>query len=809
MELLHGLGDVSGKTLHAIGSGLSFLAVKTVRVRVTSTAPCLRADARALFITLPQEATVGVALHGRDGALLSARRPTRDCHVHCDVVQARGLLPSGSGERDSDPQVEAQLLLREADEDGQVTPNTRHARQRGATSKTAVRLSTLHPIYEEELVLVAVEGAYAVRFYVHDGGDGLLGNASLGYCDVPLPPRPLPLERRRPPPPAPPVQGWYPLTAPPAQLAQLAPLLAKLGRTGSVNPLGELYVRVSWGAGVRTEHVNHRPTLRCRLGRLFLAVHAAEGLPPIAADRPAVVAKLEHQVGVTPHREGTTDPVWPVTGEDAQFIFAVTEITSDLVLSVVSMDAVLGVQTVGEVIVPMATLVGARPRTLWSAILPPRGPGESVLRPHDKPRVPLGRLRFSIFLEMETSVPFAYLCPDVPKRECAHGEDQSGAFSIEALHGSLGRVLDCALAPMFSPLRTILYLQTWQAPMLNLFLMYWLIVITRPECWRYTVLCTPLWALVLPFLHGLVSSYIHARDPTHLYTEEAAAVKAAAAAVDEAAQTRHAKMVALRNEMLERLTKRDPSLAQHRLEFIPGGAAVSQLGNVLGGAVKKTAGDAAANADQLNFIKTINTKLQGLHTQLLAAAAPAERLRGALDWTDPNLTWVLFRLAVALGVALSLLLAGAVWLADAVGLNCRTATLLWGLACLAPPFAPLSYGVLASIDDALASLRGVAYMTPLLGGAGLAAAAPRGGALQDEGEEMKAVIAEAKAFVDKQEHKRQEELAARGTLRHASLISLGDMLSGAWVSRLIKRAPDVPRKHHLRMIQRAKAPKGM
>jgi hypothetical protein len=137
MELLHGLRDVSGKTLHGLGSALSFLAVKT-------------------------EATVGVALHGRDGALLSARRPTRDCHVHCDVVQARGLLPSG--DKDCDPQVEAQLLVAEgADEDGQVTPNTRHARQRGATSKTAVRVATLHPIYEEELVLAAVNGAYGAR----------------------------------------------------------------------------------------------------------------------------------------------------------------------------------------------------------------------------------------------------------------------------------------------------------------------------------------------------------------------------------------------------------------------------------------------------------------------------------------------------------------------------------------------------------------------------------------------------------------------------------------------------------------------
>ena len=94
--------------------------------------------------------------------------------------------------------------------------------------------------------------------------------------------------------------------------------------------------------------------------------------------------------------------------------------------------------------------------------------------------------------------------------------------------------------------------------------------------------------------------------------------------------------------------------------------------------------------------------------------------------------------------------------------------------------------------------------TPLTAGAGLVAAAPHKPAKPDEAAEVKALVAEATAFVEKQQHARQLEIAARGTLRKPSLLSIGDMLSGAWVTRLIERAPDVPRKQHLRMIQRAK-----
>jgi hypothetical protein len=785
MDFLHGLQSATDSVFSHVGGAFSFLALKA-------------------------EESVQVALHGRDGALLAPQRPLLDGHVHCDVVQARGLLPVATRGADtahwsSDPFVEAQLLRSSDDAlDDAHTPNSRHARDRRATAKTGVRVETLHPIFDEELLLFAacVDGADTVRFHVHDedGGALLDGAAALGYCDVPLPPRPPALEHRREGAATPLVEGWFPLKAPPSQMAKLAPLLAKLGRTHDPCPLGELFVRVSWGVGVRNAAVNHRPPLRRRLGRLFLAVHAADGLPPAACDRPAVIARFEHQVGVTPHCEGTSAPTW--APDAASFLFAVTEITSDLVLCVVSRDNVLGVQHIGEVVVPMAALLavpGGGPTTHWASILPPRGPGESLLRPQPTPRHPLGRLRFSVGLDMEVSLPFAYLCPDVPMRECAHGTDVSDAFSVDALHVSLGRVLDCALAPLFAPARTVLYLQTWQAPRLNVSLLILLFVATRPSCWRVTLLCAPLWLLLAPFLHGLINAYIHADDPAPLYAEERASLARAAAAPEDAAHARAQRVVAAQNALLERAAQRDPSLAQHRLALIPGGAAVSHLGSILGSAVRKT----TEEADHLNVVKAITAKLAGAHAQLLAAAAPAERARSALDWSDARLTGVLCVLAATLGLVLSAALAVTVWLAACLGLCARTATLLGGLACFCRAGAPLTRAALAAADESLSSLRGFVRLPSLLSGSGLACTAPPPPAAPlSAAAETAAIQAEAEAFVERQQHARQAELAARGTLR-TSALRLSDATSGAWLARLLARAPDVPRKRHLAMAARA------
>jgi hypothetical protein len=173
---------------------------------------------------------------------------------------------------------------------------------------------------------------------------------SLGYVDVPMPPRPPALEEfgegaSKQAAGLPITQGWFPLVADEEHMTELQPLLAKLGRTESKTPLGELNVRVSWGTGVMNPELNHRPPLRRRLARLTVIIHGAEGLPPKCADRPTVVAQLEHQTGVTPPAMDTTSPEWP--REAATFVFAVTEVTSDLVLSVQDADPVMGAQQVG------------------------------------------------------------------------------------------------------------------------------------------------------------------------------------------------------------------------------------------------------------------------------------------------------------------------------------------------------------------------------------------------------------------------------------------------------------------------------
>jgi hypothetical protein len=530
----------------------------------------------------------------------------------------------------------------------------------------------------------------------------------------------------------------------------------------------------------------------------MLSVHSAEGLPVRAQERPAVIARLEHQVGVTPHAENTTTPEWPT----ATFVFAVTEITTDLVLAVVDMDPVMGVQHVGEVIVPITSLLssqaGGAPRTQWATILPPRKPGECLLRPRGAPKHPLGRLSFSVALELEVSVPFAYLCPDVPAREAPPGIDRSEEFSVGALHTSFGRVLDCLFGPMFAPLRTVLYLQTWQAPRLNACLLAALLLATRARCWHATLLLSPLWLLLSPFLNGLVSFYVHEHDPVPLYKEERAALERQRREPEAREYARKQKVVEAQNKLLAQAAKRDPSLAQHRLEMIPGAAAVSQLGAILGNAVRKT----TEEADSLNVVKALMSKLAYAHAQLLAAADPAERLQGAFDWSDARLTRVLCALAALLGLVLSAALAALVALASALGVAAHTWALLAGLACFAPQGVPITRSILESIDAGLSYLSSIGQVTPLLSGSGLACTAPRpppaltGVALQN------ACDAEARHFVEAQQRARQHELAARGTLRHSAL-RWADLRSGAWLARLLARAANVPRRRHLAMAARS------
>jgi hypothetical protein len=356
---------------------------------------------------------------------------------------------------------------------------------------------------------------------------------------------------------------------------------------------------------------------------------------------------------------------------------------------------------------------------------------------------------------------------------------------MEALQRSAGRVLDCVLALVFAPLRTILYLQSWQAPMLNLALLALLYQATRLRHWPLTLCCTPLWVVWAPFLHGLVGTYyIRHGDPVPMYAEDCAAIAKSKREAEKRAAERRRLVGEAKTRLLDEAAKRDPSLSQQNMiNMVPLGAQLGQLGGALGSAAKKT----GEQADQLNIMKSLMSKLADAHKQCLDAADPAERLMAAFDWSDARLTGLLCMLLTAVGLAAS----------AAVALVC-------GLACFAPQGMPVTRSLLAAVDEALSAASGAANITPLLAGAGLAATAPRAEPPLKGAELKKACEAEAQQFVDAQHAARQAELHARGQLRHTSL-NWADAVSGAWLTRLLERAPNVPRKQHLAMTQRARA----
>jgi hypothetical protein len=104
--------------------------------------------------------------HGssESGQELAPRHPLLDGFLHCDVVQARKLVPTEESGPDpqlwtADPYVEASLVVPSDD-----TPTYRKPR----ASRTAVRIATIHPVWDEELLLQSLEGATHVRVSVID-----------------------------------------------------------------------------------------------------------------------------------------------------------------------------------------------------------------------------------------------------------------------------------------------------------------------------------------------------------------------------------------------------------------------------------------------------------------------------------------------------------------------------------------------------------------------------------------------------------------------------------------------------------------
>jgi len=575
-------------------------------------------------------------------------------------------------------------------------------------------------------------------------------------------------------------------------MKMLRPRMQRCGRSEtSDKPLGELHVRISWGLGVRNPIVNLRPTLRKRLAHLIVQVHSATGAKLANGEPPVVVARLEHQVGITPQQSPSGQ--WPA--EESTFVFAVTEITADLTLSLVS-----GKEqspAIGEVILPVTTLMASRSRTVqprWATILPPRLPGEALLRPQHKPEQDLGHLCFIAKLEfVDYDTPFAYMGEDVTPREFPPGKDMSVEFSTENLHDSMGRVFDCLVFPIFASMRTLLYLQSWFSPRLNVVLLAVLALLTHVRVWNTTIVCIPLWLLLFPFLNGYVCSLIHADDPVILYKEDAEALKLKRAEVDKHELQREALVLETRNKLLHEAAKHDPAYHAHKHQ--PKESPMSHLQHILGDAAHKVMED----ADHMNIVKTMMTKLAHLHVKMLTTASSMEKLGALFSWTDRRLSLLVFFHILPVGILLSAVHGVVLYVLHT--LSWRMCTLLAGLYCFMPFGAPITRAILENVDDALIAAHSACTVTPLLSGA-LLKVPPPASELMHGPELQAAVEADARKFVAAKEAERIAAIRARGHV-HPRRLQLTTLMNGGYFSRLLARSPDIQRQTHVRMCTEA------
>jgi hypothetical protein len=825
--------------------------------------------------------------------LAHGAQPSLTSYLHVDVVRARNLLPMDrapgreASTWTSDPFVTAQLLP---------------AARRTAPAATPAAAKTLSPVWDAELVLPPVARATAVRLVVWDqdkvGADDYMGEVTL-----PLPPAAAPGETPRDEHLA---QGWFPLQSSAEHREELAEALRAVGRHGAADALaalrgavgaepagsaaagalGDLYVRVWWGSGVPASDVNARPELRPRLGTLRVRVHEARGLPAKFADRPLVTVTCEHQVGVTPAVPHTRDPVF--APETAEFTFAITEITSDIVFTVLDRDPLIGDQIAGEVLVPLPLLLaptirataramlgptlGARLAAMrsgnaqaarvvvaddtesddivpgaaaqapaaaaaaqgtpaavaaaaaeaaassedvaeeeeeeedswsatapprWAEILPVRQPGEPNRRVRPKPKEPLGALCFSAHLQMDCSAVFAYAAPDVMPPEVPHGRDASGDFSMAALTASLGRMMDGIFMPMFAPLRTLLYLQSWQAPQLNVVLLSWLWMGTM-HFWFLMRALTPLWLLLWPVLHGYVSYLIHQDDFVPISQEEA----------DEEAKARADEAAALLRQSTLLWEAQAKALAAAREAADPTAAAAkAQEGVGIAGAISSTLGSlfGSGSGDDATHVQSnwayYKAKLEYAHVCGLYYADMFDTWANLFTWRDRSLSAVVALTFTVMGLAASAALTAVCLVGSALGLGVRHLVLAAGLACFYPnPQATRLF--LEACDYYLSYIP--FGLTSQVSGAGLVATLPPDRKHLSEAALRERIEAEAAAYAEGAIAKEEAARIARGRVRHVTL-TRADWLSGDWLWRLIARSPTAGRDTHMRMAARITA----
>jgi hypothetical protein len=684
-------------------------------------------------------------------------------------------------------------------------PRDEEEDQSATKRRTRVVNDSLDPVWDAAFAFHPAEDATHVKVTVYDRDAVLNADDYLGEALIPLPARrgrdapplgdvPPPsaeeraladIARRRHANHAPQpgiVEGWFPLRCDARHAGELTRIQRRLGREEDLSPpaLGELRVRLSYGPerDLLDAEPAHRPGLRASLGRLTVRVIGAAELPDFAgADSYAVHALFEQQHRRTPAVAHSHSPAWPAAS--ATFEWRVTELTSDVVLRVMDGD-----EAVGEVFIPLAQLlpVGggivselarvprvAPPSPRWYTILKPRHPGEALARLRGRPHTPLGRLCVAARLRLRTPLSYAYTAPEALPPARRPGRDLDAEPSVAHLTLAASRMLDAMLAPMVAPARTVLYLQSWQAPRLNAALALSLAAACSSWLWPLTRALWPLWLALIFVFNGCVSWLIHRDDPVYVWR-------------DEAERDPRASRAARDRERLQRMhmeAERDARRA--RGENAPDPTA-SQSRNVV------------------VLWRMVQAQIEAGQAACTRVADALERCCNALSWEDPHASACAAALLAATGLAASAALALATLAARASPLGPRHAVFAAGAACMAPFPTPLRRA-LDEVERQL-QLNMPISVGPLTSGAGLEATATvRPGASVAE---VRARIAREAAEAAAQAQAREE--AAREARARQRGATLGFSPAEA-LRKLVDRSPTNARVTHLRIAARAAAPR--
>jgi hypothetical protein len=343
------------------------------------------------------------------------------------------------------------------------------------------------------------------------------------------------------------VEGWFPLEASQRYADDVAAALRRAGRKAKgddderVAPgaLGEIYVRITYGNGqYRPDAARAAVLLRPAAHReavasLRVRVDGARGLPPPPRDASAgeedgivVAVRCERQRGTTPAMPlpsgGGGEVTWQA--ETSTFDFQITEMTSDAVLALQLRRRGALVATLGEVPLSLPLLLAPDAGTgvrcvragaalsavagpTWAAVLAPRAPGEALFR--TAAAAGDAQIRYEAALTMQASPARAYTAseplPPQPRAGppgAARDELLPGPHAAAAATHAAARLADASLAILAAPLRTALYLQTWQEPLLNVAAVVLLAVAAHRRTAGAAAAACPIWLVAFLLLNG-------------------------------------------------------------------------------------------------------------------------------------------------------------------------------------------------------------------------------------------------------------------------------------------------------------------